>query len=66
RRHLSRRPALIRRPICPATIRPSWTAATPPMMLDLLWDDTEAYMQFMQNESFKRFVADMVYQMAVA
>lgn len=35
-------------------------------MLDLLWDDTEAYMQFMQNESFKRFVADMVYQMAVA
>jgi len=34
------------------------------VMLDLLQDDTEVYKQFVQNESFKRFVADMVYQMA--
>jgi type I restriction enzyme R subunit len=36
------------------------------VMLDLLKDDTEVYKQFVQNESFKRFVADMVYQMAGA
>ena len=33
------------------------------VMLDLLKDDTEVYKQFVQNESFKRFVTDMVYQM---
>jgi type I restriction enzyme R subunit len=36
------------------------------VMLDLLKDDTEVYKQFVQNDSFKRFVADMVYQMASA
>ena len=33
------------------------------VMLDFLKDDTEVYKQFVQNESFKRFVTDMVYQM---
>jgi len=32
-------------------------------MLTLLKDDTEAYKQFVQNESFKRFVSDMVFNM---
>jgi type I restriction enzyme R subunit len=31
-------------------------------MLDLLKDDTEVYKQFVQNESFRRFVTDMVFQ----
>jgi type I restriction enzyme R subunit len=31
------------------------------VMLGLLNDDTELYKQFMQNESFKRFVTDTVY-----
>ncbi len=30
-------------------------------MQHLLKDDTEVYKQFVENESFKRFVADMVY-----
>jgi type I restriction enzyme R subunit len=34
------------------------------VMLELLKDDTEVYKQFVQNESFKRFITDMVYQMA--
>ena len=33
------------------------------VMLDFLKDDTEVYKQFVQNESFKRFVTDMVYRM---
>ncbi len=33
------------------------------VMLTLLKDDTEVYKQFVQNESFKRFVTDMVYEM---
>jgi type I restriction enzyme R subunit len=36
------------------------------VMLDFLKDDTEVYKQFVQNESFKRFVTDMVYQMTTA
>ncbi|MBT9560813.1 MAG: hypothetical protein IV100_32615 [Myxococcales bacterium] len=31
------------------------------VMLDLLKDDTEVYKQFVQNESFKRVVTDLVY-----
>ncbi len=31
------------------------------VMLTLLKDDTEVYKQFVQNESFKRFVTDLVY-----
>ena len=33
-------------------------------MLELLKDDTEVYKQFVQNESFRRFVTDMVYQIS--
>ena len=29
----------------------------------LLKDDTQVYKQFVENESFRRFVADMVYMM---
>ena len=31
------------------------------VMLTLLKDDTQVYKQFVENESFKRFVTDMVY-----
>jgi type I restriction enzyme R subunit len=34
------------------------------VMLELLKDDTEVYKQFVQNESFRRFVTDMVYQIS--
>jgi type I restriction enzyme, R subunit len=34
------------------------------VMLDLLKDDTEVYKQFAQNESFRWFITDMVYQIA--
>ena len=33
------------------------------VMLSLLKDDTEIYKQFVQNESFKRFVTDMVFSL---
>jgi type I restriction enzyme R subunit len=33
------------------------------VMQTLLKDDTETYKQFVQNESFKRYVSDMVFQM---
>jgi type I restriction enzyme, R subunit len=36
------------------------------VMLELLKDDTEVYKQFVQNESFKKFISDMVYQMSSA
>ena len=31
------------------------------VMLTLLKDDTQVYKQFVENESFQRFVTDMVY-----
>jgi len=34
------------------------------VMLDLLKDDTEVYKQFVQNESFRRFVTDIVYRIS--
>ena len=34
-----------------------------PIPQGLLMDDTQVYKQFVENESFKRFVADMVYEM---
>jgi type I restriction enzyme, R subunit len=34
------------------------------VMLELLKDDTEVYKQFAQNESFRRFVTDLVYQIS--
>jgi hypothetical protein len=36
------------------------------VMLELLKDDTDVYKQFVQNESFKKFISDMVYQMSSA
>jgi hypothetical protein len=34
-----------------------------PIPQGLLMDDTQVYKQFVENESFKRFVGDMVYAM---
>ncbi|OQY72165.1 MAG: DEAD/DEAH box helicase [Rhodocyclaceae bacterium UTPRO2] len=48
----------------PAAARLEHDKALARVMLQLLKDDTEVYKQFVQNESFKRFVSDMVYQMA--
>ena len=48
----------------PATARLEHDKALARVMLDLLKDDTEVYKQFVQNESFKRFVGDLVYQIA--
>jgi type I restriction enzyme R subunit len=45
----------------PQTARLEHDRALAKVMLDLLKDDTEVYKQFAQNESFKRFVADMVF-----
>lgn len=36
------------------------------VMLTLLRDDTQVYKQFVENDSFRRFVTDMVYQIACA
>jgi len=33
------------------------------VMQFLLTDDTQVYKQFVENESFKRFVGDMVYEL---
>lgn len=44
----------------PNTARIEHDKALARVMLSLLKDDTEIYKQFVQNESFKRFVADMV------
>ena len=35
-------------------------------MLTLLKDDTEAYKQFVENDSFKRFVSDLVFNLTRA
>jgi type I restriction enzyme R subunit len=48
----------------PAAARMEHDKALARVMLDLLKDDTEVYKQFVQNESFKRFVADAVYNLA--
>ncbi len=45
----------------PGTARLEHDKALARVMLDLLKDDTEVYKQFVENESFKRFVTDMVY-----
>jgi hypothetical protein len=37
------------------------SAALAKVMQHLLKDDTQVYKQFVENESFKRFVGDMVY-----
>ena len=45
----------------PDTARLEHDRALQGVMVSLLKDDTELYKQFVQNESFRRFVADMVF-----
>ena len=47
----------------PSTARIELNAALMRVMGPLLWDDTEFYKQFVQNESFRRFVTDMVQEL---
>ena len=47
----------------PNTARLEHDKALQTAMLELLKDDTEVYKQFAQNESFRRFVTDMVFEM---
>ena len=47
----------------PNTARIEHDKALARVMLSLLKDDTEIYKQFVQNESFKRFVTDMVFSL---
>ena len=49
----------------PNTARLEHDKALARVMLTLLKDDTEAYKQFVENESFKRFVSDMVFNMTI-
>lgn len=48
----------------PGTAKLEHDKALARVMLELLKDDTEVYKQFVQNESFKRFITDMVYQIS--
>jgi type I restriction enzyme, R subunit len=45
----------------PHTARMAHDQALAKVMQHLLKDDTQVYKQFVENESFKRFVGDMVY-----
>jgi type I site-specific restriction-modification system R (restriction) subunit len=47
----------------PHTARIAHDQALGKAMQHLLKDDTQVYKQFMENESFRRFVGDMVYQL---
>jgi type I restriction enzyme R subunit len=47
----------------PNTARLEHDKALQRVMLDLLKEDTEVYKQFVQNESFHRFVTDMVFNL---
>jgi len=47
----------------PHTARMAHDEALGKVMQHLLKDDTQVYKQFVENESFRRFVGDMVYQM---
>src|SRR6188768_3764838 len=47
----------------PHTARMAHDHALGRVMQHLLKDDTQVYKQFVENESFKRFVGDMVYAM---
>jgi type I restriction enzyme R subunit len=47
----------------PNTARIEHDKALARVMLSFLKDDTEIYKQFVQNESFKRFVTDMVFSL---
>ena len=46
----------------PHTARMAHDQALSKVMQHLLKDDTQVYKQFVENESFRRFVGDMVYQ----
>ena len=50
----------------PNTARIEHDKALAKVMLSVLKDDTELYKQFVQNESFKRFLTDMVFEMTNA
>ena len=45
----------------PHTARMAHDQALSKVMQHLLKDDTQVYKQFVENESFKRFIGDMVY-----
>jgi type I restriction enzyme R subunit len=47
----------------PHTARMAHDQALGKVMQHLLKDDTQVYKQFVENESFKRFVGDMVYEL---
>ncbi len=47
----------------PHTARLAHDQALGKVMQILLMDDTQVYKQFMENESFRRFVSDMVYEL---
>jgi type I restriction enzyme R subunit len=47
----------------PRTARMAHDQAPSKVMQHLLKEDTQIYKQFVENESFRRFVGDMVYQM---
>jgi len=47
----------------PNTARLEHDKALARVMLTLLKDDTEAYKQFVENDSFKRFVSDLVFDL---
>ena len=47
----------------PHTARMAHDQALAKVMQLLLKDDTQVYKQFVENDSFKRFVGDMVYTM---
>src|SRR5436190_23907915 len=50
----------------PHTARMAHDQALTKVMQHLLKDDTQVYKQFVENESFKRFVGDMVYALTSA
>jgi type I restriction enzyme R subunit len=50
----------------PHTARMAHDQALAKVMQHLLKDDTQVYKQFVENESFKRFVGDMVYALTIA
>jgi len=50
----------------PASARIEHDKALAKVMLTLLKDDTQVYKQFVENESFRRAVSDMVYAMTAA
>ncbi len=47
----------------PHTARMAHDLALGKVMQILLRDDTQVYKQFVENESFRRFIGDMVYEL---